>query len=238
MTPFGIYNERHDATPTILSTKLPHSIYDEHVTTTGDESRCYAKFSNGVQILGNLFIDRWSGKYQLYIGNGRGSNASEKDDNANKGVGARLDISTPITGLRFGASYYADENGLNADIWQSSLAFDLEFDFDNTHFESEIILTTQDRFDSLEVPTGDFRKGYGVYFQLSHRMFDRLTPLARFEYERHDLDVDDNNNVLTIGLNYSFTAKVYLKNEIHFHEFGSNVEPGYEMYVSSIAVAF
>lgn len=239
VTPFGIYNERHDATPTFISTKLSHTLYGKHISTTGGESRFFSKSCSGIQILGNLFYGDWGGKYQFYLSNGRGAKPSEQDDNSNKGVGARIDISPPINGLRFGASYYTDENGLLSDIRQSSLAFDLEIDFDNLHLESEMILTRQEKVDLFDIPTGVFRKSFGAYIQTSYKMFDRLTPFVRYEFEQHDLDTDGVNiNMLMVGLNYSVTSQVYLKNEIHIHNIGAVKEPGFEMYVGSIAVAF
>ena len=54
LSPFGIYNERHDATPTFLFTFLPHSVYNKRELSFGVKGRLFAKQSTGIQVLGNL----------------------------------------------------------------------------------------------------------------------------------------------------------------------------------------
>lgn len=238
VSPFGIYNELHDATPSIVSTKLPHSVYGEHRLSTGAEGRLYAKFSTGIQLLGNLFSGRWEGAYHVYLSNGRGPASAEQDNNANKGVGFRLSISPPISGLRLGSSFYTDQNGLDGDTRHRTFAFDAEFDHTNFHLESEMIFFSLQEVDLANVPIDRYRRGRGSYVLASYRIRDRLTPFARYEIINHDLDLENTiHDNFMIGLNFAVTSKVYIKNEVHFHNAFKSNEPSYELYVTSVAVA-
>ena len=239
LSPFGIYNERHDATPTFISTKLPHFGYDKIELSTGVEGRLFSKFSTGIQVLGRLYASGWEGKYQLYLSNGRGANPDERDDNPNKGMGARLVISTPIEDLRLGTSYYADRNGKIGDTRQSALGFDAELDYLNFHLESEMIFHENELIDTTGMSSDVFRSGFGYYALAAYTIFDKLTPFARYEFHDHDVDeggVDEIQGM--IGINYSFTPRVYLKNEVHFHNYIYDAKEMFEMYLASIAVAF
>ncbi len=239
LSPFGIYNERHDATPTFISTKLPHSVYGEHELSTGAKGRLYSKFSTGIQALGSLYASGWEGKYQLYLSNGRGANPYEKDDNPNKGIGARLVISAPIEDLRLGTSYYADRNGKVGNTRQSALGFDAELDYLNFHLESEMVFHEIGLTDTPGMSNGDFRHGFGYYVLAAYTILDKLTPFSRYESHDHDIDEGEvDENLGMIGINYSITPRVYLKNEVHFHNFIGGAEEGFKMYIASIAVAF
>lgn len=239
LSPFGLYNERHDATPTFISTKLPHFVYNEIELSTGVKGRLYSKFSTGIQVLGRLYASSWEGIYQLYLSNGRGASPYEKDDNPNKGIGARLVISTPIEDLRLGTSYYADRNGKVGNIRQSALGFDAELDYSNFHLESEMIFHENELIDTTGMSSGVFISGFGYYALAAYTIFDKLTPFAGYEFHDHHVvesGVDETRGM--IGINYSFTPRVYLKNEVHFHNFTDDTREMFEMYLASIAVAF
>ncbi|MFQ5452793.1 MAG: porin [Candidatus Zixiibacteriota bacterium] len=239
VSPFGIYNERHDATPTFIPTKLPHSVYGEHELSSTIKGRYFSKFSTGIQLRGSFYPGNWELRYQLYLSNGRGVKPSEQDDNANKGIGGRLLISPPNGNLRLGTSYYADKNGNVNNALQRALGFDLEFDYSHIHFESEVILSKIEKLDMTGNPNGIFEKGYGFYVLTAYTFFDKLTPFARYEFHDHDIKADNiNENIIMVGINYSLSPNVYLKNEIHFHNFHINSSDSYEMIVASIAVAF
>lgn len=239
VSPFGIYNERHDATPTFISTKLPHSVYGDHELSTGIKERLFAETSTGIQVLGNLFASGWEVKYQWYLSNGRGTKPSEQDDNPNKGIGARFVVSPPIEDLRLGASYYSDRNGKDGNTRQSALGFDAELDNSNLHLESEVIIHRIEKVDGTGISNGTFRKGFGYYVLVACTFFDKLTPFTRYEFHDHDIDEPGvNENLGMIGINYSITPKVYLKNEVHFHNFHGTAADSYEMFIASIAVAF
>lgn len=239
LSPFGIYNERHDATPTFITTRLSESIYGVRELSTGFKDRIYAQSSTGIQLLGRLFYGEWEGKYQVYLSNGRGNNPSEKDDNTNKGIGARIIISPPGNLIKLGTSYYADRHGLDGNTRQRVIGADAEFKFSKTHFESEMISYFIEQVDSLGIPSGVFSKGFGAYLLVAYKIYDKLMPFIRYEIgipdHRNGVIV---NNVLNIGINYSFTSNVVFKSEFHLHNVGHVKNPGFLLFMGSLAVAF
>lgn len=238
-SPFGIYNERHDATPTFLSTFLPQSIYGNQEQSFGGKGRLFAKHSTGVQILGNIRVGELGANYQVYGSNGRGPNESEKDNNSNKGLGWRFVISPPLKELRVGTSYYTDKNGNANDTRQSALGFDIEFDVSSAHFEAEYFLPTLERVDTVGIPNGSFRKANGYYFLGAYTLFDALTPFARYELFDPDIDLGNNGeHITTVGLNYAVTSSVFLKSEVQFFRYDNSSTNDYELFVTSVAVAF
>lgn len=239
LPPFGIYNLRHDATPTFLSTFLPSSIYGKHTNTNGGKQRLFAKFATGVQILGSLLGDKWEGEYYLYLSNGRGSNPGEKDDNSNKAVGGRLVVSPPVEGLRLGMSFYTEKNGSANNTKQRTLAFDAALDYSDFKLETELILPNLEHVDSIGTPNGKHQNGAGFYVQGANTFFDKLTPFARYDFFNPDVDKgDDGETDVVLGINFAVTPRVYLKSEIHFKSFQNANSKSYEMFVSSLAVAF
>ncbi len=91
LTPFGIYNERHDATPTFISSRPPQFIYDEHyAATTNHEGRLFNKFSTGIMLQGNYFHKDWKLRYQLYVTNNRNSSKIANDSTHSIALGVEL----------------------------------------------------------------------------------------------------------------------------------------------------
>ena len=239
LSPFGIYNLRHDATPTLLATFLSNSVYGEHANTTGETQRLYAKFSTGIQVLGTLFGGRWSGDYYLYLTNGRGGNPAERDDNGNKGLGGRLLVRFPDEILRVGLSYYTDRNGLAQNTQQRSLAADLAVEDGAFLLEAEAFEARLERVDISGAPAGTHRTGYGYYGQGSYRFRDWITPFARYEFYDPDRNaVDDGEWAIVAGLNFMITPSAYLKSELQLRRFQSPATPANELFVSSLSVAF
>lgn len=239
LPPFGIYNERHDATPTFISTFLPNSIYGKHLNSLEKKDRLYSKYTTGFWGLGSAFFKDFGIDYHVYLSNGRGSKPAERDDNANKGFGGRLVVTPPMGHLRLGMSYYADRDGNALNSRQRVLAWDVDLDYENLTLSSELFVPRGETADSTDTLTGKYRKSLGYYLQGGFIIEDRLTPFLRYDY--FDTDVDkakDSERIFTFGINYSISPKVYLKNEIHFYRFGDPNINGYEMYVGSIAVAF
>jgi len=241
LSPFGIYNERHDATPTFLSTILPESVYGKKEFEFRGKNRLFAKHSTGIQVLGNLFMNDWGVKYHVYLSNGRGPKQSEADNNTNKGFGWRFVISPPIEELRIGTSFYSDKNGDAGNASQTTFGFDVEFDLSAFHVEAEIIIPELENLDTSSVPTGSFTTVNGYYILGAYTLFDRLTPFVRYEFFDPDIDIKNNGeNMIMVGLNYAVTPSVYLKGEVHFHshQIKDNLSEKHETFISSIAVAF
>lgn len=248
LTPFGIYNERHDATPTFLPTALPHSVYGKHEFATGIKDRLFAKFATGIQVVGSLYPGDWETKYHLYVSNGRGGEPAGSDDNSNKGLGGRLVVSPPAIDLSLGASYYTDKHGLDSHTVQRSLGFDVEFDLKNLHLETELLSHWLETVDTISgIPDGRFRNMLGWYAMAAYTFADKVTPFLRYEYSDHDSNASSlSEKILALGINVALNSRVYLKNEMHFHDDHSakngldheHIIDRYFMYIGSVAVAF
>ena len=239
MSPFGIYNERHDATPTFISTQLAKSVYGKHELIPGYYGRLFAKHSTGIQILGRFFAGNWSAKYQVYLSNGRGPNSGEKDMNFNKGFGWRFVVVPPVKGLSIGTSFYTDKNGYAKNIRQSTAGLDAELDLSSAMIQAEIIYSRIERVDSAEIPNGTFREVLGYYVLGSYTFFEKLRPFARYDYYLPDIKTSfDAEHMIMLGVNFAITQSIYLKAEVHFHRFQDVKKKNFEMFISSIAVAF
>lgn len=238
LTPFGIYNERHDATPTFLTTKLPHSVYSGHDLAPGVEGWYYAKISTGIQILGQTYLGKWDFSYKGFVSNGRGTKPSERDENPNKGIGLRFTLQPPETDLKLGASFYTDRNGLAYDSRQQALGSDFEWDLGKLHFEGEVIRSDIERVDSAFNITGLTKKGWGSYLMAAYTIKERLTPVIRYEYQKHDTEHEEVERLILFGMNFAFNDNVYFKNEVHIHNFRQGDTNQHILFVTSLAVAF
>lgn len=233
-TPFGIYNDRYDATPTLLFTKLPQAIYGSY---SHSSRRPFAKFSTGLKLLGTSFFSGWEADYSLFVSNGRGPNESEQDNNANKGIGGRLVITPPSGTVHAGLSYYRDKNGLFHDGRQSSLGLDLEVEASDLYLNAEVLLLTMDHIEEpTESPEMHYPKGY--YFLAAYTFYDRLTPWAAYNRINENRFQDDIRQISSLGINYSVTDKVYLKAEVHSNRFKAAPAENHELFIASVAAAF
>ena len=112
LTPFGVYNEIHDATPTFPFIRIPYGIYSTE--KVGGSFDMVPHHSTGISLLGNQYL---SGdvnmNYVIYIANGENDteNPAEVDENKNKTIGARVKIS-PMNDLTLGVSYYKGQKGV------------------------------------------------------------------------------------------------------------------------------
>lgn len=239
MTPFGIYNERHDATPTFISTFLSPSIYGEHPLIPGVIGRLYSKHSTGIQVFGNIYSGDWGAKYKLFLNNGRGPKSGERDMNANKGFGWRFIVNPPIKELTFGTSYYTDLNGLAKDIRQNTFGFDAELNLPSALFQAEFIYSKIENIGFTEIPNGIFRKVIGYNVLGSYTFFNKLSPFLQYDYYGPEGKSSNKaEHLIMAGINYSITNSIFIKSEVHFYRFNDGMKKDYEMFVSSIAVAF
>ena len=239
LAPFGIYNLRHDATPTYLMSFLPASVYGKHSNPLGESQRLYAKFGTGVQLLGRVPAGAWSADYAVYLTNSRGLDAAELDGNMNKGVGGRLLLHSPNDSVRVGISLYSDRNGLAADTRQYAIGVDFAFEKDALLVEVEGLVPRLEGVNEARAPDGLLRTGRSGYVQGSYRLTDRLTPFGRFEY--YDADRQRASDVETTvvgGLNVMVNPSVYLKSEVQTRQFRGTQRPDDTLFVSSISVAF
>jgi hypothetical protein len=239
LTPFGIYNQRHGATPTYLPTFLPQAMYGEHASPTGNVDDMFHDRGTGIEVLGSAPVGSWSSSYSVYVLNGRGENPDEADDNRNKGVGTRLQVRSPVEDVILGLSYYVDTNGEDAGTRQHAIAADVTVRYGGAMVEAEAFVPRMEEVDLGGDPNGEFRTGLAYYAQGSYVLAERYTPFARFE--EYDADRDASGDVertVVAGLNIGLSANAFFKSEIHFRSFpGTGIESN-RLVVSSIAVAF
>lgn len=239
LTPFGVYNQMHDATPTFLSSFLPDAIYGKHATTTGGSDRLYAKFSTGVQVRGNLFPADWQLEYAAYLTNGRGPDASSSDNNDNKGIGGRVVLQSPGESFRLGASFYQDRDGNQLDTRHRTVAADIGVGASGFWLEAEGFLPQLQTVDQAGALLPAYRDGLGYYVQASYRTDVGVTPFARYGAFDPDRDVsNDGNSDVVVGLNLALQNFAFLKGEVQFINFQDPAVASYEKFVGSIAIAF
>ena len=239
LPPFGLYNVRHDASPTFLSTGLPSSIYGEHPDPLGEERILIPEFGTGIQVLGRVAANGWRGEYFVYLSNGRGPAPAEQDNNQDKGVGGRLVIGVPGGAGQLGASYYTDRNGDAANTRQRIIGLDVTARFADFYLEAEAFAPRLERVDPVGRPNGGFRTGRGYYLQLSRPLGQALTPFARYDfYDSDTRATGDAERDVVMGLNIAATRAVFLKGQVHLRSFQDPARESYQQFVSSVAVAF
>jgi len=239
LTPFGLYNLRHDASPAFFSTSLPDAVYGAHANTLRAQQRLFAKVATGLQVLGSVLGRSWALDYYLYISNGRGSQPASADNNSNKGIGGRLAVSVLHSAVQLGASYYADRNGTAAQTRQQTVAMDATVHYADFLMEAEMFVPRLERVDLAGRPDGSFRIGRGYYVQVSHPLLERWTPFGR--YGLYDPDTGapgDAERSVVVGLNFAATGAVFFKTEVQLRSFQDPALASYRVWLGSVAVAF
>lgn len=236
LTPYGIYNEIHDAAPAYDTSILPVSIYGLHRDLFGQRQRFYAKFSLGVQALGKLDLGTASLQYQLVLANGRGRQPYAQDDNSNKAIATRLLAELPALHLKAGYSFYTERNGLAQHTRQSSYAGDLRFEWWRWRLNGE--------FAHSVLSSGNFRTpdqvANGGYGELAYQLFDRQTILLRYDLlDPHRRQPGDLERDVTIGTSVQIIRQtVVAKAEAHFWHIESEPRRNYTLGIASLAVVF
>ena len=229
LTPFGIYNEIHDATPTYASVRTPWGIY------RADKVGGFVmipKFSTGISMLGKYYTDGdLNLNYVVYISNGENtdSNEAEADDNSNKAIGGRLMIS-PIPGLTVGGSYFTGKKGTTKDnhsTWAGSAEYTIRnIGLRAEYASSKLADTTQN----------------GSYGEVSYRVLRRITPYLRYGmFDPDDEGDKDEWSELVYGINYELQPNFIIKIENrHFNGNTNNakVSDDYNELGAAVAVAF
>lgn len=238
LIPFGKYGLTYDATPTYLSTFLPHALYGKNRNSTGREDILFAKWLTGIQISGLTNISDWGLEYFAYITNGRGPAPSENDNNPNKGTGVRVILTSPGYNHIYGISYYSDRDGMSFNTLQQSWGLDGEVNFNNFKLEAETIFTHGQMIDADSLPTDQYQDGFGYYFQGSYTLRDVWVPFLRFDH----FDPDTKGILLpyesfTTGINISLTSSVYWKLEVTDISIGYE-DKRYTEFITSVVVAF
>lgn len=239
LVPFGIYGIRYDATPTYLSTRLPHSIYGKHVNSAGKNTLLYPKYLTGLQFTGLISLNQWNLNYYLHLTNGRGPNPAERDNNSNKGFGGRVELLSPGRSVNLGSSFYTDKDGNSLNSRQLTYGFDLTASISKFTIETEVVIPRGETVDSIGIRPNDYQDKIGAYIQTSYNLRDRLTPFFRNDfYDPETGAAGDIETILSVGLNHSISSRIYLKAEIHRHYFEINPGQDYSLFITSLSVAF
>lgn len=228
LTPFGIYNEIHDATPTYVSIRVPFGIYK---TNKVGGFSMFPKFSTGFTLLGNYFSEGdLHLNYVLYIANGENDIAHEMetDENSNKAIGGRIMVS-PIEGVTVGGSYFTGKKGTNKkdhSTWAGSVNYN--------HYP----LNVRAEYASSRL---DNQTEKGWYGEVSYRI-NMITPFVRYgTLDPNDSVNNDEWTELVYGINYEIRPNFVWK--IENRQFGGNpnntkVPDDYNEIAVSLTVAF
>jgi hypothetical protein len=220
LTPFGYYNEIHDATPAIISIAIPAAI-------NSMEERggipMFPKWSTGLNVLGTVVMGYSTLDYTIYVGNGEnpaGWNDSQSDANTNKAFGARVNFQ-PVEYIQIGASVYSGDKASQTTTIapiqsapHTTGGILLSVNVDSFFFLSE--------YASSQVEGHSASAGYG---QLTYVLSRRFSPYYRFEYSDPDGSVSDDNWIEHIaGVNFRpmDMANLIFKFELSDNKRGAN----------------
>ncbi len=209
LTPFGYYNEVHDATPVFLSVGIPRTIYrqDERGGTS-----MFLKWTTDINVLGtgeygNTIVD-----YILYVGNGENIptvNDSEFDSNRNKAVGGRISIQ-PGELTSMAISFYSGEKAESASrLTTSHNTVGLMFATGIGDLAGLAEYARSDVGGTVDV---------GEYGQLSYAISRTLTAYYRFERTEPDNHTaNDAWNEQIVGINMMPAENLIFKAEVADH---------------------
>ncbi|MFQ5864129.1 MAG: hypothetical protein ACE5IW_02760 [bacterium] len=235
LTPYGIYNEIHDAAPAYDTSILPQSIYGKHENPFEQQQRLYAKFSIGVQVLGAFEFGSSNIHYHLLLSNGRGNQPFEQDDNGDKGIGLRLISDLPDLGLKLGYSFYTDKNGLANHTRQSSHAWDIRFEFKRWRLSGEFAHST---LGAAKIASHD-QIANALYGELAYHLFSRQTVLIRYDiFDANTRQSNDLEKDLTVGTSVQIFQQVVVKAEVHFWHVENAPRQDFTFAIASLAVVF
>lgn len=244
LTPYGLLNEIHDATPALLTIEAPMTLY---VTEQRGGEAIFPEWSTGVGATGNFFLfEDMTLDYVLYIANGENTgrtNEAEHDDNENKALGGRV-LFSPWDFLTLGFSVFRGDKAMrlnpSLDKTHASYGFSLAFEWESFNLSGEFF---DSKIRNIEEQAS--------YVQASYTFFGRLTPHIKYEFlnillsdnEKENNRLDDWHD-LGVGINFKVIDGLFLKAEFHNHLIGegnSNVTRNIRRYnevMGQVAIAF
>ncbi len=235
LSPYGIYNEIHDAAPAYDTSILPYSLYGKHHNNLGAFQLNYAKFLTGFVLLGQMESKSYSFEYKVFVGNGRGDNQFEQDDNRDKGLGLRGLLDFPAQGLKFGYSFYSDKNGFAYDARHMSNAFDIRFEKKRWRLTGEYAHSRQAAIDGMAAQL-KIDAGYG---EIACLLFDHQTFLLRYDVFNTDrTGGSDSVRDFTVATNFQIIKNSLIKAEVHFYRDKLAKKQNYALGIASLAIVF
>jgi hypothetical protein len=246
--PFGIYSEVAGLGTVRPFLNLPQAVYGP----IGLVSRAY----NGIGVQGDIALGQgWSLVYDAYAG---GIDFEQEESAlslfAQPGVdqslvvdifksedvfGSRLQLGTPINGLRAGASFYSGRPDLPAEqdpvrFWTWGLQG--EYVIDRTWIRAELV-RQRDRLPALQ----DTETAY--YVELAQFLTDQIQVAAQASRLKADVTLPDplvapaevtEHEEFTLGVNYWVSPEFGIKSSIHWTSGNLIAELSPEDYVVAI----
>ncbi|MGK7344710.1 MAG: hypothetical protein ACNS63_02745 [Candidatus Nitrospinota bacterium M3_3B_026] len=215
LTPWGLYNEIHDASPAFLSVNVPEMMY--HADSKGGFP-LIPKFTTGLALRGEVptpghhDID-----YVLYAGNGEGlgsTNEAAFDDNVNKAAGGRLQFTTHDESIQAGLSGFYGERAVtpdNLNEWHWASVASLNVNLGRLNVRGEYGQSELgDRGEITWYAQGSYRAG-------------RYTPYLRYQTIDPDTDFgDDDWTSYLAGVNVRMNDNLFIKVEWNENRRGAN----------------
>lgn len=205
LTPFGYFNEIHDATPAFLSVYIPHPIYRQE---RRGGTAMFPKWTTGVNLLGVREYGATVLDYIFYVGNGENvvmANEAELDSNRNKAFGGRIGVS-PNERFSAAVSFYAGEKAESSDRLSVP------------HTTAGLMLNGMVRDVNILTEAAQSTVGgvtdTGAYLQLTCNAGKNATPYYRLEYTDPDQNTGgDTWTEHVIGINLRATESLTFKIE-------------------------
>ena len=209
LTPFGYYNEVHDATPVFLSVGIPRTIYRQNER---GGTAMFPKWTTGINVLGVMESGSTIVDYIFYVGNGENIptvNEAEHDSNRNKAFGGRVAIQRgELTSVA--VSFYSGEKAESGSrLTTSHTTWGLMFATGVGDLAALAEYASSDVGGMVDV---------GAYGQLSYPVNRQLT--AYYRYERTEPDngtARDAWNEQIIGINIMPVENLIFKAEVADH---------------------
>lgn len=226
LTPYGIFNEIHDASPTYLSVDIPEFIYK------AEKKGGFAlipKWVTGLSTMGfTTPCDGCEFDYVVYVANGEsvGVNEGQYDSNHNKAVGGRAQISFNDEAILAGLSAFYDEKAVaETRLTENHWAYLISLNYNRAAF-------------NLKAEYGQSKLGSRTesvwYIHPSYRI-GRYTPYLMVQsIDPSDIQPDDYWNAYTAGVNVQVNKHMFLKFEWRENSRGENnndiLTPGNENF--------
>ena len=228
LTPFGIYNEVHDATPTRPFIRIPWGIYASEKVGGFD---MIPHHNTGLFLLGNHYLTGDVNlNYVLYVGNGENDveNSAEIDENKNKALGARVNIS-PTNDITLSGSYYKDKVGV-AETEHKSANLIASYTPYPLLARAEYAVS---KLGAVTEKSGYVEASYAI---------NKFNPYFRYSMLDPDKDTsNDNWTELDIGVAYQLQPNVLLKLEdrsVRGKPGNIEINDDYNEIAAAVTVAF
>ncbi|NRB36866.1 MAG: porin [Pseudomonadales bacterium] len=231
LTPFGIFNEIHDASPSYNSVDIPSAIY--RAGRVGGMSM-FPEIITGIFILADHQIsDNASWNYVAYVGNGEHAEGSNiKDENVNKIIGGRIAFS-PTFDIHLSSSFLSHKVGEEENNHESWIV-SLEYAPSPFEVHAEYAISERENLTAATVTESSW------YMEAAYTLH-LFTPFMRYGWLDPDDDSDNDEWTETvIGSSYHLMENTVLKFEYRIYQ-GDGLEKDdndYNEVAAAVTVAF